>query len=136
MSPKSFAPPRVHDWMLDGGAGAHVCVDGGSFVKMNRDPLLTLDWKGGVEVNERSGTIRLQVSNGSILELTGVRYEPRGAVNLISQRTLERTGWKPSYPDTDDEEQRVKYFDKNDIRLEFSKKADGFYWMKAVGRYY
>ncbi|KAE8970245.1 hypothetical protein PR002_g27175 [Phytophthora rubi] len=122
---------RVHDWMLDGGAGAHVCVDGGSFVKMNRDPLLTLDWKGGVEVNERSGTIRLQVSNGSILELTGVRYESRGAVNLISQRTLERTGWKPSYLDTDDEEQRVKYFDKNDIRLEFSKKADGFYWMKV-----
>ncbi|KAG6582973.1 Integrase, catalytic core protein [Phytophthora cinnamomi] len=121
---------RVHDWMLDSGAGAHVCVNEGSFVKMNRNPLLTLDWKGGVKVNENSGLIQLLLS-GVILELPEARYAPDGAVNLISQRLLERTGWRPSYSDTDDEQQRMKNFDKDGVRLEFTKKPDGFYWMTA-----
>ncbi|KAE8996638.1 hypothetical protein PR001_g19800, partial [Phytophthora rubi] len=78
-----------------------------------------------------SGLIVLEVANGKTLELHGVRYAPGGVTNLISQRLLERTGWKPSYFDTDDERQRSKYFDKNGIRLEFKKRADGFYWMIA-----
>ncbi|KAG6598080.1 Integrase, catalytic core protein [Phytophthora cinnamomi] len=61
----------------------------------------------------------------------GVRYAPNGAVNLISQRLLEKTRWKPSYFDTDNEQLRCKYFDKDGIRLVFKKKDDGFYWMKA-----
>ncbi|KAE9168040.1 hypothetical protein PF002_g30716 [Phytophthora fragariae] len=121
----------VHEWMLDGGAGAHVCVNANSFTTLVKDPLLTIDWQGGLDTNERSGLIVLDVANGKILELHGVRYAPGGVTNLICQRLLERTGWKPSYFDTDDERQRSKYFDKNDIRLEFKKRADGFYWMVA-----
>ncbi|KAG3119069.1 hypothetical protein PI124_g4818 [Phytophthora idaei] len=125
------AKHNIHDWMLDSGAGAHVCVDGGSFVKLTRDPMMALDWQGGVDVNEYSGLIRLRVANTKLLELPGTRYAPDGATNLISQRILERTGWKPSYSDTDDEQSRVKYFDKDGVRLEFTKGADGFYWMKS-----
>ncbi|KAE9074057.1 hypothetical protein PF010_g24832 [Phytophthora fragariae] len=52
-------------------------------------------------------------------------------MNLIRQRLLEQTGWKPSYSDIDNELLRCKYFDKDGFRLEFTKKADGFYWLKA-----
>ncbi|KAG2782344.1 hypothetical protein PC116_g9473 [Phytophthora cactorum] len=93
--------------------------------------MMALDWQGGVDVNEYSGLIRLRVENTKLLELPGTRYAPDGATNLISQRILERTGWKPSYSDTDDEQSRVKYFDKDGVRLKFTKGADGFYWMKS-----
>jgi hypothetical protein len=106
-----------HDWMLDSGAGAHVCVNGGSFVKLMKDPLVTLDWQGCMGTNEHSGLIRLEVQPGKYLELPAVRYAPGGTVNLISQRLLELTGWKPSYSDTDNERLRYKYFDKDGIRL-------------------
>ncbi|OWZ02766.1 Integrase, catalytic core protein [Phytophthora megakarya] len=69
--------------------------------------------------------------HGKILELSSVRYAPGGTTNLISQRLLERTGWKPSYSDTNDERLRRKLFDKDGYRLEFKKRDDGFYWMKA-----
>jgi hypothetical protein len=39
--------PSAHDWMLDSGAGAHVCVNGPSFLKLVKDPLVALDWQGG-----------------------------------------------------------------------------------------
>ncbi|KAE8987514.1 hypothetical protein PR003_g6650 [Phytophthora rubi] len=121
----------AHDWLLDSGAGAHVCVHGGSFVRMDKDPLVTLDWQGGVDTNEYSGLVRLEVHPGKFLDLHAVRYAPGGTVNLVSQRLLEQKSWKPSYSDTDNERLRCKYFDKGGVRLEFKKKGDGFYWMKA-----
>ncbi|GMF11843.1 unnamed protein product [Phytophthora lilii] len=121
----------AHDWMLDSGAGAHVCVNRGSFVKLVKNPLVTLDWQGGMGTNEFSGLIRLEVQPGRYLELPAVRYAPGRTVNLISQRLLESTGWKPSYSDTDNARLRCRYFDKDEFRLEFRKKGDGLYWRKA-----
>ncbi|KAJ8566648.1 hypothetical protein ON010_g6474 [Phytophthora cinnamomi] len=120
MKSQHVTPPvvaSVNDWMLDGGAGAHVCLR---------------EWRiGGLDTNELSGWVRLEIQPGKYLDLQGVRYAPNGAVNLISQRLLEKTRWKPSYFDTDNEQLRCKYFDKDGIRLVFKKKNDGFYWMKA-----
>ncbi|OWZ21935.1 hypothetical protein PHMEG_0003424 [Phytophthora megakarya] len=85
------------------------------------------DWM----LDSGAGLIRLDVQCGKFLDLPAVRYAPGGSVNLISQRLLEKEDWKPLYSDTDDEHFRCKYFDKDETRLEFKKKEDGFYWMKA-----
>ncbi|KAG6620423.1 Integrase, catalytic core protein [Phytophthora cinnamomi] len=86
---------------------------------------------GGLDTNELSVWVRLEIQPGKYLDLQGVRYAPNGAVNLISQRLLEKTRWKPSYFGTYNEQLRCKYFDKDGIRLVFTKKDDGFYWTKA-----
>ncbi|KAG2809426.1 hypothetical protein PC118_g24053 [Phytophthora cactorum] len=98
---------------------------------MVKDPLVTLDWNGGIDTNEHSGLIKLNVMKNATLEPPGVRYAPGGTTNLLSQRLLEQTGRKPSFSVASDDRLRRMYFDKVELRLEFKKRNDGFYWLTA-----
>ncbi|KAG3037464.1 hypothetical protein PC121_g24073 [Phytophthora cactorum] len=98
---------------------------------MVKDPLVTLDWNGGIDTNEHSGLIKLNVMKNETLEPPGVRYAPGGTTNLLSQRLLEQTGRKPSFSVASDDRLRRMYFDKVELRLEFKKRNDGFYWLTA-----
>ncbi|GMF17253.1 unnamed protein product [Phytophthora lilii] len=100
------AVASAHDWMLDSGAGAHVCVNGGSFVKLVKNPSCDSRLAGRHGHKRFSRLIRLEVQPERYLELPAVRYAPGGTVNLISQRLLESTGWKPSNSSIDNARRR------------------------------
>ena len=82
-------------WILDSGCSYHMCQNrqwfssleefNGEFVRMGNDS--TCQIKG-------LGTIRLQMHDGTIRRLTGVRYVPELKNNLISLGVLDSSGYK------------------------------------------
>ncbi|KAE8964363.1 hypothetical protein PR001_g29075, partial [Phytophthora rubi] len=110
MSDASTAP--CDEWMVDTGAGVHVCTDWSAFASMKEDTLTFVGWKGDVSSSEACGQVSICATDAMtggevVLDLEDTRYTSGGATNLLSLECLEQCGWVPSYSDAERPEDRV-----------------------------
>ncbi|KAE8886485.1 hypothetical protein PF003_g29613 [Phytophthora fragariae] len=123
------------EWMVDTGAGVHVCTDWSAFSSLREDSVSFIGWQGDTSKSEACrqvniGTIDVVSRTEVTLELEDARYTSGGLTNLLSLERLEQCGWVPSYSDTEDPTQRVMYLDRGGVRLEMPKR-DGHYWLQT-----
>ncbi|KAE9171394.1 hypothetical protein PF005_g27158 [Phytophthora fragariae] len=133
MSDASTAP--CDEWMVDTGAGVHVCTDWSAFASMKEDTLTFVGWKGDVSSSEACEQVSICATDAMtggevVLDLEDTRYTSGGATNLLSLECLEQCGWVPSYSDAERPEDRVMYLDRGGVRLALHKR-NGHYWLQT-----
>ena len=83
------------DWIIDSGATYHICLDReliSTFKKLDcREVLMGTDQPCSIQ---GVGTLGFKLSNGTIKELSDVRYISAMKRNIISEGTLESLGYK------------------------------------------
>ncbi|KAE8981750.1 hypothetical protein PR003_g17828 [Phytophthora rubi] len=123
------------EWMVDTGAGVHVCSDWTAFTSMKEDTLTFVGWKGDIGRSEAFGQVTIcatDTTNGGeiLLKLEDTRYTSNGTTNLLSLERLELSGWAPSYSEAVRPEDRAMFLDRGDVRLTLPKR-NGHYWLQT-----
>ncbi|KAE8874899.1 hypothetical protein PF005_g30959 [Phytophthora fragariae] len=95
-----------------------------------------VDWEGHIGCGQHCGLVPLRAANALdeydgvvTVELPDTRFTPNGTTNILSQDLLEKQGWMPSYPPSEDVDGRKHWLTRGDARLEFVKTA-GHYWLR------
>ncbi|KAE8913790.1 hypothetical protein PF005_g24125 [Phytophthora fragariae] len=85
------------EWVVDTGAGVHVCTDWTVFTSMKEDTLMFVGWKGDVSRSETFGQVTICASDTTtgreiLLKLEDTRYTSNGSTGLLSLEGLEQSG--------------------------------------------
>ncbi|KAG2896134.1 hypothetical protein PC117_g23078 [Phytophthora cactorum] len=123
------------EWMIDIGAGVHVCNDWTAFTSLQEDTMSFVGWQGESSRSKAVGHVNVCTKDAKsgrdvVLELEDTRYASSGIRNLLSLERLEQQGWVPSYSESATSEDRQMRLDHGDVRLLLHKRS-GHYWLKV-----